>query len=514
MRGVSGIKGQENKSKALLKQVVQDIDKQLNGMPATHLIENRNKNIELGKQDFRTYCNCNNPVFFRDSRTFQQILCDSLQKMYEKRLVNPKTGKLYNKMVINLPPGHGKSYTAGMFATWAFGQDKNNQVITVSYNQTLSTRFAKTVREMIQDAEIHGDYNYYVPVSFFPTLKIKDGDGAMNLWSLEGSYMSYLATSFSGSITGMRGNIGIIDDPIKNKYEAVSEHIKDAHWDWYKNTFLSRMVEGAIQIIIMTRWASDDLAGRIIAEYPDDCYVLEMPVLNENGEALCEEILSLEAIEDKRKGIDDEIFQANYMQQPIDKTGALYQQFRTYDVYDSDQVTRKIAYIDTADEGDDFLLMIAADEIDGYAYVTDIYYTDDPMETTEEEVSRRLTLVDTRECIIESNNGGRGFARNVEKILKTKFKNKRTAITWFHQSKKKKTRIIVAATNVQEQIIYPEGWDKKYPEYYKAMMSYQRKGKNAHDDAPDGTTGLFEFMSGVVKGKKKGKILSKRKFGL
>ena len=102
MRGVSGIKGQENKSKALLKQVVQDIDKQLNGMPATHLIENRNKNIELGKQDFRTYCNCNNPVFFRDSRTFQQILCDSLQKMYEKRLVNPKTGKLYNKMVINL----------------------------------------------------------------------------------------------------------------------------------------------------------------------------------------------------------------------------------------------------------------------------------------------------------------------------------------------------------------------------------------------------------------------------
>lgn len=73
----------------------------------------------------------------------------------------------------------------------------------------------------------------------------------------------------------MRGNIGIVDDPIKNKEEAVNERAKDNHWDWHKNTSLSRMVEGAIQIIIMTRWATDDLAGRLIAAYPDECFVLE-----------------------------------------------------------------------------------------------------------------------------------------------------------------------------------------------------------------------------------------------
>ena len=495
--------------------MVEDIDKQLDGMPAAELVESREKNIKLGRTDFRTYCNCVNPNFFRNSRSFQDTLCNTLQMIYEKKLINPATNKPYNKLIVNLPPGHGKSYTAGMFAAWAFGQSKDNQVITVSYNTILSTRFAKTVREMIQDTEIPGDYNYYVPTSFFPSLRIKDGDGAMNLWSLEGAYMSYLATSFSGSITGMRGNIGIIDDPIKNKYEAVSEHIKDAHWDWYKNTFLSRMVEGAIQIIIMTRWASDDLAGRLIAEMPDECYVLEMPVLNEQGQPLCEEILSAEAIEDKRKGIDDDIFQANYMQTPIDAKGALYGTFKTYDpdIIEYDSFERIINYTDTADDGADFLCSISAGIIDKYAYVLDIYYTEEPMEVTEDETARRIDLYKVREVAIESNNGGKGFARNVEAKLK-RLLNKIAMITWFHQSKNKKARILVNSANVMEQVIMPEGWERKWVDFARDIKRYQRKGKNAHDDCADAITGITEVVNGEVRLKQRLRTISKRLLGL
>ena len=493
--------------------------KKLNEMMGNRCVSNDEKQrlslIEKGKADFRTYANLINPSFFKYSRGFQNVLCDTLQKAYEKTLINSDTNKPYDKIIINLPPGHGKSYTAGLFATWAFGQDIKNQVITVSYNSTLSTRFAKTVREMIQDTEIKGDSEYFVPTSFFPNLKIKQGDGAMDLWSLEGSYMSYLATSFGGSITGMRGNIGIIDDPIKNKEEAVNERVKESHWDFYKNTFLSRMVEGALQIIIMTRWATDDLAGRLIKEFGDECYVLEMPVLSEDGEPLCDEILSLEAIKGKRRGIDEDIFLANYMQQPVDITGALYGSgFETYEIYDEDRVSKKIAYIDTADTGSDFLCMITADVVGDYAFVTDIYYSDESMEITEKEVSKRLTLAGTRECIIESNNGGRGFARNVERILRDDYKNRRCNITWFHQNKNKTSRILTKSTNVLNQVIMPQNWEKKYNKYYQDMMKYQKLGKNKHDDAPDATTGLVEFINGDVKGKKKMKILNKSLFGL
>lgn len=502
----------KKRAKALIEQALKEQNKNQKGTRENALLQKRLDNIEKGKKDFRTYCNLIEPSFFRDSRNFQNILCRAMQMIYEKRLINQNTGKPYKILIIDLPPGHGKSYTAGLFSTWCYGQDIKNQIITVSYNQTLSSRFAKTVREKVQDTEIKGDYDYYVPTSFFPSLKIKQGDGAMDIWSLEGAYMSYLATSFNGSITGMRGNIGIIDDPIKNKEEAVNERVKDNHWDWYKNTFLSRMVEGAIQIVIMTRWATDDLVGRLIKEFKEDCYVLEMPILDAKGEPLCSEILSLEAIEDKRKGIDEDIFLANYMQQPIDKTGALYSAFKVYDIYDEDLVTRKIAYVDTADEGSDYLLFICGDVIGDYCYITDIYYTDDSMEVTENEVARRLDIYGVRECIIESNNGGRGFARNVEAKLR-KLGNKKCQITWFHQTKRKNSRILVSASNVIEQIIMPEGWDKKYPAYFRDMMRYQRKGKNGHDDAPDGTTGLWEFMTGAVKGKKKMKLLDKRRFG-
>ncbi|WP_113671207.1 phage terminase large subunit [Vallitalea guaymasensis] len=493
-----------------MESILKDIKKRNQGI---NLNTERLEIIEQGKKNFRVYCNHMNPDFFSYERPFQDILCNTMQQMYEKELINEKTGKPYDILIINLPPGHGKSYTAMMFSTWAFGKNKLNQIISTSYNQTLSTRFAKGVREHIEDKETYGDDNSYVVNSFFPNVHIKRGDGAMDLWSLEGSYMSYLATSFNGSITGMRGNIGIIDDPIKNKYEAVNEKVKDDHWDWYKNTFTSRMLEGALQIIIMTRWASDDLAGRLLKKFPDRCYELKMPVLNKDGEPLCRQILSKEAIADKKDGIDNDIFHANYMQEPIDKKGALYKRFKTYDMVDKDKFTDVIAYIDTADEGTDFLCCIVAGVIERYAYVLDVYYTDEPMEVTEKETARILNLHRVRNSIFESNNGGRGFARNVRKILR-KIKNFITNVFWFHQSKNKRTRIIVNSSNVMEQVIMPEDWETRFELYARDMLKYQRKGKNPHDDAPDATTGIVEVINGDVKIKKKAKVIKRSKLGL
>lgn len=474
----------------------------------------RDAAIQIGKESFREYCNRINPEFFKSHRTYQDVLCNMMQAIYEKKVVNPDTGKPYEILVINLPPGFGKSYTAVLFATWAFGQSIKNQAITVSYNQTLSTRFAKSVRDAIEDEEIQGEEDYFVVTSFFPSLKIKDGDGSASLWSLEGAYMSYLATSFDGSITGMRGNIGIIDDPIKNAEEAVNERVKAKHWDFYKNTFASRMLEGAMQLIIQTRWATDDLAGKLLNEFPERCYELKMPALDANGKSLCEDLYSTENLLQKKATLDEHIWLANYGQEPIDLRGSLYSAgFKIYDIIDPDKFERIISYTDTADTGADKLCSISAGIIDKYAYVLDVYYTDEAMETTEPETARRLDIHGVRESAVESNNGGRGFARNVEKKLKQR-KNRKCQVTWFHQSKNKKTRILVNSANVTEQVIMPEGWEKKYPEFYKDIMRYQRKGKNEHDDAPDAITGLVEIVNGDVKLKCKAKVIRRKLLGL
>ena len=72
--------------------------------------------------------------------------------------------------------------------------------------------------------------------------------------------------------------------------------------------------------------------------------------------------------------------------------------------------------------------------------------------------------------------------------------NYTTIFQWFHQSKNKKARIISNSSWVQNHIIFPVNWRDKFPEYYAAMIKYQREGKNAHDDAPDATTGVAETM--------------------
>lgn len=480
-------------------------------------IENsdRKKNIELGKKSFREFCILRKPDFYVRKRSYQDILCGTLQAAYEKRLLNPDTGKPVKYLIMNLPPGFGKSYTLANFVNWAYGQDVKNKVITVSYNGIIAPEFSRTAKDMILEEETPGEESY-VTRSFFPGLKVRYGDSSVMKWSLEGSYTSYLATSFDGTLTGMRGNIIIIDDPIKSAEEAVNDAVKEKHWNFFKNTLSSRMLPGALCIIVLTRWATDDLAGRVMEKFPDQCFELKIPALTEDspaGKSTCEDLYPTEDLQQKRETLDEEIWGANYMQVPVDKKGSLYGTFKVYDAVDPDSFERVLNYTDTADEGSDSLSSISAGQIGRYGYVLDIYYTDEAMEVTEPETARRLQLAGVRECLIESNNGGRGFARNVIRYLKGLHCHK-CSVTWFHQSKNKRTRILTNASNVMEQIIMPADWQQRWPEFAKHVARYQRKGKNDHDDAEDCLTGLVEFINGDVKGKRKALVGSKSRLGL
>jgi predicted phage terminase large subunit-like protein len=94
-------------------------------------------------------------------------------------------------------------------------------------------------------------------------------------------------------------------------------------------------------------------------------------------------------------------------------------------------------------------------------------------------------------AIIESNNGGRGFARNVEKECK-QLGNTHTSVKWFSQSKNKIARILSNSTSVMNNVYFPVNWEDRWPEFARALNKYQREGKNEHDDAPDALTGVYE----------------------
>ena len=447
--------------------------------------------VKKARRDFWSFCCLLYPEFYKESRPYLKDLCQTLQAFYD--------GSIDKQiLIINMPPRHGKTFTARLFVLWMFGQDPRTKIITGSYNQILSGLFAQQTRDGILTENENVKQKYFSDI--FPNTTIKQGDAAKGFWSLNGSEeKNYLATSPGGTSTGIGANYIIVDDIIKNNEEASNELVKDKHWEWYNNTLVQRMERPRKQILIMTRWASDDLVGRTLEKKADKCHLITYKAVQDDGSMLCDEIMTKAEYEDVISEMGEDIASANYQQEPIDLKGRLYTSFKTYDRLPVDEQGNSLfegiySYTDTADEGADYLCTIIWGVYMREAYVLDVYYTQAGMEITEPETAKRFQAFEVNRSRIKSNNGGSGFARNVKRISEEQLKNFKTVIKWFHQSKNKKARIISNATWVMEHVLYPSNWRHKWPEYYTAMLRYQRDGENKHDDAPDCTTGVAETM--------------------
>lgn len=444
----------------------------------------RGAQCELARREFFFYCHLKAPDFYKEDRKYLIDLCKAFQDFVQSD---------DEVMVVNEPPRHGKSRTAGLLVEWVLGNDQSQKIMTGSYNETLSTMFSKNVRNDIMEEK--ADQNRIVFSDIFPDVRIKRGDGAMNLWSLEGGYNNYLATSPTGTATGFGASLLIIDDLIKNAEEANNELTKEKHWSWFTDTMLSRLEEGGKIIIIMTRWASDDLAGRALDHFKESGARIRhigMKALQDDGTMLCDEVLSRKSYEAKIKAMGADIASANYQQEPIDLKGRLYTSFKTYSG-ELPQFKEIRNYTDTADTGDDYLCSIDYGvTFASEAYILEVLYTKEPMEVTEPATAKMFEKDMVNVADIESNNGGRGFARNVERILQQELHSNHTIVRWFSQNKNKQARIYSNSSWVMQHIYYPEDWRNRWPEYYDAMVKYQREGKNKHDDAPDATTGIAE----------------------
>lgn len=454
-------------------------------------LQNEQK-IRCARKSFFEYCHIKAPSFYKKDRAFLVDFCNQLQKFYNS------DDEIF---IVNLPPRHGKSRTIGCFVEWVLGNNQNEKIMTGSYNETLSTNFSKNVRNTI--AEEKADRDKIVYSDIFPGVKIKRGDGAMNMWSLENGYNNYLATSPTGTATGFGATIMIIDDLIKSSMEANNSDVLEKHWSWFTDTMLSRLEEGGKIIIVMTRWHSLDLAGRALEHFKtagSKIRHISYKASQDNGEMLCPEILSHKSYQNKIRAMGIDIASANYQQEPIDIKGRLYSSFKTYDALPADSSGNSLFtaiknYTDTADTGSDYLCSINYGIYNKEAYILNILYTKDGMEITEPAVAKMLYEDHVNIADIESNNGGRGFARNVERELRESFNSNYCKVNWFYQSKNKTARILSNSTWVMNHIYFPANWKDRFPEYYDAMVKYQKEGKNKHDDAPDATTGIAEKIN-------------------
>lgn len=448
--------------------------------------------LELARRDFWEFCCTLAPDFYMEGRDYLKEFCYALQEFYESD---------QRILIINMPPRHGKSRTAGLFAQWIFGKNPSEKIITGSYNEQLSTTFSRGVRNAIQERKASNDRIVYSDI--FPNTQLKRGSSAANLWTLEGQHISYLATSPGGTVTGFGATVMILDDIVKNAEEAMNETVLENHWTWFTNTMLSRLEKNGKLVIIATRWNTKDLSGRAIDHYKSigmPCKLITKKALQDDGTMLCDGVLDRAAYDLIVKTMGREIVEANYNQRPVDLSGRLYDiGFNTYKELPKDKdgklmVEEICACVDTADEGSDYLCSIIYAVYNHQAYVLDVYYTQDNMSITEPELAKRLTDFKVNRAYIESNNGGRGFGRSVERIMREKHHNYSCYTDLYHQSRNKKARILSNATRAQKDVIFPIGWEVNFSDFYGHIISFQKDGKPEHDDAEDCLTSVVEHL--------------------
>jgi len=453
--------------------------------------------IEEARRNFWKFCQLLHPDFYKKDRQYLIDYCNILQSFYEGSLLRDN-GKKYTKLIIKMPPRHGKTRTLILWEMWIFGKDNKFKFITCSYNDDSAQDFSKYVRDGISEEKNEESQIIYSDI--FPSTKIKKGSAAMGKWALHGTHFSYKGAGIGGSITGKGGNGLIIDDPIKSADEAYNDNRLDKIWQWYTGTLLSRREKDALEIITHTPWAAGDIGTRILnSPGAEEWYVFSRTAC-EDKKMLCPEILDYSDYCRLKRDMDELIFSANYDLEIIESKFLLYNPFKTYTELPKDEngdivYFEKAMICDTADTGEDFLSSIYGYIINNYFYVIDIYYTQDDISVTEEETARLLIENKIDTAYIESNSAGHAWGYHVEKILAEKYNWLGTSFLLFTQTKNKQARIFSKRGMVNKYIIFPHDWKSRFPIFYHAIMTYKKIGKNKHDDGPDMLTMVVEYMN-------------------
>lgn len=420
-------------------------------------------------------------------------------------------GKI-KKLIINIAPRYSKTeLVVKNFISYGLAINPSAKFLHLSYSDDLANDNSEEVRDIVKSEE-------YKRV--FPYVDIKRTSDAKKKWyTTEGGGM--YATAAGGQVTGFgAGAVDeendlskeleefkpsskfagalIIDDPVKPE-DAISDTPREKVNQRFETTIRNRVnSRNTPIIIIMQRLHEHDLCGYLMETEPGEWSVLSLPaIVYEDGKekALWEFKHTLEELY-RMQRVNSYVFETQYMQNPTPMEGLMYGKFKTYETIPITNRAIRKNYTDTADTGSDYLCSIDYIDTEIGNFIIDVLFTQKEMEFTEPETAKMLTKDQISKANIESNNGGRGFARNVEKQMRM-IGNPKTQVSWFHQSKNKEVRIFTRSSEVMNLTYFPADWERRWPEFASQLKTYRKRGKNAHDDACDALTGTVEMRGEI-----------------
>lgn len=223
-------------------------------------------------------------------------------------------------LILSCAPQHGKSTIVSRYLpAFLHGRNPDLSIAGVSYNSDLAEDMGRDVQRIINKPE----YQILFPETLLGQKKLGVASKQNSTAYEVGTRGQYRGIGVGGGLTGRKVDIGIIDDPIKNSQEALSETVKDGIWSWYLTTFLTRLSKNSGHIIMATRWAVDDLSGKVLENDPSTNH-LKFKAISDDGKALIPELHPLEKLEKMRVTMGVYFWEAIYQQNPMPPGGLFF----------------------------------------------------------------------------------------------------------------------------------------------------------------------------------------------
>jgi len=419
-------------------------------------------------------------------------------------------------LIVSMPPQHGKSEAATRrLMSFIAGIRPDERMALISYAATKAQKFGREIMTIMRES----DYKDIFPDVDYPERGYTGAKSNTNeMRESINSIGSMKFVGVEGPLTGDTIDILFYDDLYKDWKEANSPLVQENVWDWHLAVAETRLHNDSQHLITFTRWSDNDLIAKliklglvikmkndddiddVISQLRDDQFLMinfealkvEKPSKldpREPGEALWPERHSKSKLTSARDK-DPDKFECLYQGNPVNKKGLLYRKFNTYSELPKFKIVKN--YTDTADTGKDYLCSIvyglSLSETDKHKYVIDVLFSNEAMEITEPLTINLLDKNNVNVAKVESNNGGRGFGRVVKNGVK------KTNVFWFHQSNNKEARIFSESASVNNEIVFPDDWHIRWPDFYQHITTYKKIFRdNKFDDGPDVLTGIIEL---------------------
>lgn len=439
--------------------------------------------------------------FYQPRRRVLKVLADDLEDLFYKRI---------DFLGVSLPARVGKSTLCIFFITWLMGNRPDVASVMSGHSDKLTNGFYGEVLSIITDPVT---YNWG---KIFPDVQLVDKsakDESVDL-NRKKRFPTLTCRSIGGTLTGAveigEGGVLYSDDLIEDLEESLNVERLNNKYDAYLNQLKDRKKQGALELMVGTRWNVLDPLGRIQNQYADNpkYRFRVIPAVDENGHSNFNYDYGVGFDDayyaDMKASIDDATWWAKYMGKPYVREGLLFpaDELRYFNgVLPDGEPDRKLMVMDIAWGGGDFTACPIAYVYGDAVFIPDLVFNNGDKTVTRPEVVGKIIQHKINVVRGEANNGGDEYCDVVDNQLRQQGYHCSVRSQRAPSGQSKLSRIIQYAPDIKRFYFLDEKHQsKEYKAFMEQVTMFTQLGKVPHDDAPDSLAQLAdELYNGISK---------------